>query len=271
MKIRLINAGYFKLDGGAMFGIVPKNIWNKLNPADPHNLCSWSMRTLLIEENYRKILVDTGIGKNQDQKFYDIFQPSQQFDYSIISEEITDVFLTHLHFDHCGGSLYQRKPVFSNASYWTNLPHYNSAVNPNQKEKNSFLKENFIDLPFSHIPVINEDYTWTENISIRFNYGHTHAMMLLWINTERCPLIYCADTIPSSAHIGLPYVMSYDIFPLTTIEEKGRILEEALEKNALLVFEHDPKYAACSVKRASNGKIVPDQMFTEDEFNLFFL
>jgi glyoxylase-like metal-dependent hydrolase (beta-lactamase superfamily II) len=271
MKIRLINAGFFKLDGGAMFGIVPKNIWNKLNPSDDSNLCTWSMRTLLIEINGKKILIDTGIGSNQNQKFFDIYQPSNQFDFSVLSEEITDVFLTHLHFDHCGGAMVGNNPTFKNATYWSNEIHWNSAIHPNPKEKNSFLKENFIDLPISFIPHQEVDFQWLERISIRFNFGHTQAMMLLWIESDIGSLIYCADTIPSVSHIGLPYVMSYDIFPLTTITEKNQLLHEALEKNAILIFEHDPKYAACTVKRDPSGRIIPDQLFTEDEFNLLFL
>jgi glyoxylase-like metal-dependent hydrolase (beta-lactamase superfamily II) len=270
MRVRVVNTGYFKLDGGAMFGIVPKMIWNNLNPADESNLCTWSMRALYIESGDRKILVDTGIGKNHNAKFLSYFHPTEVIDFSVFSEEITDLFLTHLHFDHCGGAIENNQLVFKNAISWTNEIHLESAKNPNPKEKNSFLAEKFTSLPFRFLPVQRDDFTWYEGIEVRYNYGHTTAMMLLIIHSSPFPIIYCADTIPSSAHIQLPYVMSYDILPLITIEEKNRILEEALERNALIVFEHDPKYAACSLQRLSNGRIGPLEFFTQEAFNSLY-
>lgn len=277
MNIRLINTGLFKLDGGAMFGVVPKQLWNRKNPADEQNLCTWSMRCLLIETGDRKILVDTGIGNKQDEKFRSHFHPHGEDTLmdslekeGLSSEDITDVFLTHLHFDHVGGAVIRNDqgdlvPAFPNATYWSNEVHYNWAYHPNIREKASFLKENFVPLKeagvLQFLDVTKEDQEWLPGISVRFVYGHTEAMMMLKIKKGEQTLIYPTDVIPSSHHIGLPYVMSYDVRPLRTLEEKKRILEEAVEEGQLLIFEHDHRVPACHLKRDDRGRIVKGEVF----------
>ncbi|MEL7119830.1 MAG: MBL fold metallo-hydrolase [Bacteroidota bacterium] len=271
MKVSLIETGLFKLDGGAMFGVVPKRLWQRLNPPDENNMCTWAMRCLLIETEDRKILVDTGIGEKQDDKFRSHFEPhgddslfNSLAEQRLKLEDITDVFLTHLHFDHVGGAVTRDAsgslvPTFPNASYWSNEVHWNWAMHPNQREKASFLKENFVPLQehgvLHFIPVV-EDFEWIPGINIRFAYGHTEAMMLLYIKGEEETYVYCADVIPSSYHISMPYVMSYDVRPLLTLEEKGKILTEAYEQQQTLIFEHDPKVAMGKITKNDRGRFV---------------
>lgn len=271
MTIHIIETGYFKLDGGAMFGVVPKTLWQKKNKPDENNLCTWSMRCLLIEHGERRILVDTGIGDKQDEKFRSHFEPHgaaslmgslQQAGFE--PESITDVLLTHLHFDHVGGAVkYDADknlvPAFPNATYWSNEVHYNWAYYPNPREKASFLKENFVPLKkagvLKFIDVQKDDLEWLPGIDIRFVYGHTEAMMVPIFHQGDHTLIYCADVIPSSFHIGMPYVMSYDLRPLDTMREKGRILEDGVDRGHYLFFEHDPATACVQVERNDRGRI----------------
>ncbi|GJM32270.1 MAG: MBL fold metallo-hydrolase [Saprospiraceae bacterium] len=272
MKIHIIDTGFFKLDGGAMFGVVPKQLWSRLNSPDEKNMCTWAMRCMLVETEDRKILVDTGLGDKQDAKFRSHFEPHGEANLlkslavkGFLPEDITDVFLTHLHFDHAGGAVsfnedQQLVPTFPNATYWTNERHYNWAFTPNPREKASFLKENFVPLReagvLQNIPVSEADYQWLPGIRIRFVYGHTEAMMMLLLDLGQQTLVYCADLIPSSYHIGLPYVMSYDVQPLLTLQEKARLLKEAIENDYLLFFEHDPKLACARVTRNEKGRII---------------
>jgi glyoxylase-like metal-dependent hydrolase (beta-lactamase superfamily II) len=267
MKLYTINTGFFKLDGGAMFGVVPKSIWNKLNPADENNLCDWSMRCLLIEDGNRLILVDNGIGNKQDEKFFahyylhgdDTLEKSLA-NAGFSSDDITDVILTHLHFDHCGGSIIRKNgklmPAFKNATYWSNERHWNWATQPNDREKASFLKENILPIQESRqlkfVPV-EEEYQAFENIRIRFVNGHTDAMMLPQINYKGRTIVFMADLLPSVAHIPLPYVMAYDMFPLTTLNEKKSFLKEALENDYVLFFEHDRQTSCCTLQRTERG------------------
>lgn len=260
-----------------MFGVVPKQLWNRMNPADELNLCTWSMRCLLIETQDRKILVDTGIGDKQDDRFRSHFHPHGEDTLmgsingkGLTAADITDVFLTHLHFDHVGGAVIKNDngdlvPAFPNATYWSNEVHYNWALHPNSREKASFLKENFVPLKeagvLQFIDVSAEDVEWLPGISVRYVYGHTEAMMMLKIQTPEQTYIYPTDVIPSSHHIGLPYVMSYDVRPLKTLEEKKRILEEAVEEGHILIFEHDHRVPACSLKHNEKGRIVKGEEF----------
>jgi glyoxylase-like metal-dependent hydrolase (beta-lactamase superfamily II) len=274
MKLYSINTGYFKLDGGAMFGVVPKVMWNKLNPADENNLCSWAMRCLLIEDGNRLILVDNGIGDKQDEKFLGHYHlhGDDTLDKSLAKhgfskDDITDVFLTHLHFDHCGGSIKRDGdklvPAFKNATFWSNEQHWEWAIKPNDREKASFLKENI--LPIEESGQLNfvlpgetqfhqlSSSVFTENISVRFVSGHTESMMLPQINYNGKTIVYMADLLPAAAHIPIPYVMAYDMFPLTTLNEKKSFLTEAVANDYILFFEHDPKMECCSLQQTEKG------------------
>ncbi len=267
MKLYSVNTGYFKLDGGAMFGVVPKSIWQKTNPADANNLCSWAMRSLLIEDGDRLILIDNGLGNKQDDKFFGHYylHGNDSLDNSLAKhgfhrDDITDVFLTHLHFDHCGGSIIregeQLKPAFKNAVFWSNEQHWQWAVNPNAREKASFLKENILPIQESgqlqFVP-LQEHYHFHTDIQIRFAYGHTDAMMLPQLQYKGKTIVYMADLLPSVGHIPLPYVMAYDMFPLKTLDEKKNFLEEAAKQDYILFLEHDPQYECCSVQQTEKG------------------
>jgi len=275
MNLYSIETEFFKLDGGAMFGVVPKVIWNEINPADEKNLCTWAMRCLLIEDGERLILIDNGIGNKQDAKFLrhyylhgDNTLDKSLKKYGFHRDDITDVFLTHLHFDHCGGSINKEGdklvPAFKNAVYWSNEKHWHWATNPNEREKASFLKENILPIQESgQLQFINfskEVLTdklfgtaFTQNISIRFVSGHTESMMLPQIKYKDKTIVYMADLLPSAGHIPLPYVMAYDMFPLTTLNEKKMFLNEAVDNNYILFFEHDPKIECCYLKRTDRG------------------
>jgi glyoxylase-like metal-dependent hydrolase (beta-lactamase superfamily II) len=274
MKLYTINTGYFKLDGGAMFGVVPKTIWNKLNPADENNLCSWALRCLLIEDGNKLILIDNGNGTKQDEKFFshyylhgdDTLEKSLA-KYGFEKKDITDVILTHLHFDHCGGSIDKINdkliPAFKNAVYWSNERHWEWAVYPNEREKASFLKENILpiqeggQLKFIGVNEGNNgrlgSTLFSSTISLRFVNGHTESMMLPQIIYKGKTIVFVADLLPSYGHIPIPYVMAYDMFPLTTINEKKSFLKEAIENNYILFFEHDPKYECCNLQQTEKG------------------
>ena len=282
MKLYTIHTGNFKLDGGAMFGVVPKSIWNKSNPADVNNLCTWAIRCMLIETESRLILVDTGIGNKQDAKFFSHYdlQGDQNLDDALKSKgvspaDITDVLLTHLHFDHCGGAIIRMGdrliPAFPNATYWSNEQHWSWATVPNEREKASFLKENILPLKESGqlkmIPVGNADAgiqlastPFLKGIDVRFVNGHTKAMMLPQIKYNGRTVVFMADLLPSAGHLLIPYVMAYDMFPLTSLREKKSFLEEALAGDYVLFFEHDPVYECCSLQKTEKG-IRPKDFF----------
>ncbi len=277
MKLYTINTGYFKLDGGAMFGVVPKSIWNKINPADENNMCSWALRCLLIEDGNRLILVDNGMGEKQDAKFFshyylhgdDTLEKSLAA-HGFTKDDITDVVLTHLHFDHCGGSIVKQGdqlfPAFKNASYWSNARHWKWAIEPNAREKASFLKENILPIAQSGQLKFIEEHreAFPPGIMIRQVFGHTDAMMLPQLKYKDKTIVFMADLLPSAGHIPLPYVMAYDMFPLTTLNEKTNFLNEALENNYTLFFEHDPQIECCSLKMTERG-IRPDEVFKLSE------
>ncbi|MBK0379094.1 MBL fold metallo-hydrolase [Mucilaginibacter segetis] len=267
MKLYTIDTGYFKLDGGAMFGVVPKTIWNKTNPADENNLCTWAMRCLLIEDGKRLILIDTGIGNKQSDKFFshyylhgDASLNSSLAKHGFHPDDITDVFLTHLHFDHVGGAVIRDDekllPAFKNAVYWSNEQHWEWAVDPNEREKASFLKENILPiLESGQLKLITprDGVRFTDNMSVRFVYGHTDAMMLPLISYKGRKILYMADLLPSVGHLPLPYVMAYDMFPLKTLSEKKAYLNEAFERNYILYFEHDPINECCTLQQTEKG------------------
>jgi len=285
MKLYSVNTGFFKLDGGAMFGVVPKSMWNKVNPADENNMCSWALRSLLIEDEKRLILVDNGMGNKQDAKFFGFYylHGEDTLDKSLARHgfhpnDITDVFLTHLHFDHCGGSIIKEGdkliPAFKNATYWSNKEHWNWAVHPNDREKASFLEENILpinesgQLKFLDLPAaVNSKLgaiQFGENFLVRFVNGHTQAMMLPQLKYKNKTVVFMADLLPSQGHIPIPYVMAYDMFPLTTLTEKKLFLAEAVEKDYILFFEHDPQYECCNLHHTERG-IRPKDFFKLEE------
>jgi glyoxylase-like metal-dependent hydrolase (beta-lactamase superfamily II) len=266
MKLYVIDTGFFKLDGGAMFGVVPKSIWQQLNPADENNLCTWAMRCLLVEEGKRLMLVDTGIGNKQDAKFFSYYYPHgeaslmgsiQKAGFTV--DQVTDVILTHLHFDHVGGAVERRGeklwPAFPNARYWTNAKHWLWAMQPNPREKASFLSENLLPLKESGQLNFLDSATSSpfECLDFIFVNGHTEAMMLPRIKIGGKTLVYMADLIPSSAHIPVPYLMGYDVRPLLTMEEKGHYLKQAVDQEWILMFEHDPLTECATVKMTDKG------------------
>jgi len=284
MKLYTINTGYFKLDGGAMFGVVPKSIWNEINPADENNMCSWALRCLLIEDGNRLILVDNGMGNKQAAKFFSYYYlhgddtlDKSLAKYGFHQDDITDVILTHLHFDHCGGSIEREGerlvPAFKNAVYWSNKKHWDWAVNPNEREKASFLKENILPIEESgQLKMVTGEWSIgnkenqivnnrlqtisseiNSSLSFRIVNGHTEAMMLPQINYKGRTIVFMADLLPSHGHLPIPYVMAYDMFPLTSLQEKKSFLKEAIENDYILFFEHDPLYECCDLKNTERG------------------
>jgi len=272
MKLHIIETGKFKLDGGAMFGVVPKSLWKRLNEPDEKNMCTWSMRCLLVEEGERKILIDTGLGTKQDAKFRSHFYPhgDDTIDKSLRSagfsmEDITDVFLTHMHFDHVGGAITRDEnnnliPTFPNATYWSNDKHLKWALEPNAREKASFLKENIVPL-IDHKVLrfidVEDDVNFTDSIKVDFAYGHTEAMMIPYIQLDNGKtLVYTADLLPSHCHIGMPYVMGYDIRPLMTLKEKEFLYEKTVNTNHMIFFEHDKDIACAELVKNEKGKVI---------------
>ena len=265
MKLYTIDTGFFKLDGGAMFGVVPKTIWNKINPANENNLCDWAMRCLLVEEGNRLVLIDCGLGSKQSEKFFSYYEPhgDDSLEKSLRKkgfrpEDITDVFLTHLHFDHCGGAVKRDGekliPAFANATYWSHAKQWEWAVKPNSRERASFLKENILPIQESgQLKFLNdgeEIFPGFGNITV---YGHTEAMMLPKISVNGNTVVYMADLIPSAGHLPVAYVMAYDVRPLGTLTEKEKFLPEAVANNYLLFFEHDKNIEACSLIQTERG------------------
>ena len=304
MRLYSIPTGFFKLDVGAMFGVVPKTLWSKIHPADDNNLCTWAMRCLLIEDGGRLILVDNGIGDKQDAKFFSHYHlhGDDTLDKSLAvhgfrRDDITDVLLTHLHFDHCGGSIIRLGadaklvPAFRNATYWSHSRHWKWATEPNDREKASFLRENilpieesgrlrFVDMTAAarthtggsdggsagslsglqsdpvgvvsgQLEAIND--VIIPGLSVRLAYGHTDAMMLPQVQYKGKTVVFMADLLPSIGHIPIPYVMAYDMFPLTTLKEKKAFLSEAAAGGYVLFFEHDPENECCVVETGERG------------------
>lgn len=267
MKLHTIDTGFFKLDGGAMFGIVPKVIWNKLNPADENNLCTWAMRCLLIEDGDRLILIDNGIGGKQSEKFFGYYHLSgnetligslNKLGFS--PKDISDNLLSHLHFDHVGGAVQWNDArtnyelTFPHAKYWSHSKHWLTATQPNLREKASFLKENIFPIQESgHLNMIDEIVFGYQNFSYDISSGHTDSMIISKIIYKNRVVCFVADLFPSMHHIPVNYHMGYDINPLTIMGEKERFLKEAVENNYILFFEHDPVNEACTVELTERG------------------
>jgi len=266
MQLHTINTGFFKLDGGAMFGVVPKSLWSKVHPADENNLCTWAMRCLLIEESGRLILVDNGIGDKQDARFFSHYHlhGDDTLDKSLAAlgfhrDDITDVLLTHLHFDHCGGSILREGdrlvPAFKNATYWSHERHWKWATAPNAREKASFLKENILPIEASgQLRFVDEtNPVIIPQLSVRLANGHTDAMMLPQLQYKGKTLVFMADLLPSTGHFPTAWVMAYDMFPLTSLNEKSSFLEEAAAGGYVLFFEHDPLHECCLAEKTEKG------------------
>ena len=266
MKIYPIETGNFKLDGGAMFGVVPKSIWQRTNPADTNNMIEMSMRCMLIEDVDRLILVDTGLGNKQSEKFFSYYYLFGDFsldkslkELGFHRDDITDIFLTHLHFDHCGGVIQRNKegllvPAFNNAKVWSNNKHWKWATEPNAREKASFLKENINPIKESgQLEFIHRNYKDQIGFDVIFVDGHTEKQMLPKITYQGKTLVFMADLLPTVGHIPLPYVMGYDTRPLLTIKEKAAFLKEAADKEFYLFLEHDAYNEICTVKHTEKG------------------
>lgn len=271
MKIHPIETGQFKLDGGAMFGVVPKSIWQKTNPADANNMCDWALRCMLVELDNKLILIDAGIGDKQSEKFFSHYFLSDQVSIQHAIEkagfgmdEVTDVFLTHLHFDHCGGAVkWNQKrdgyePVFKNASYWSTEKHWQWAVEPNPREKASFLKENILPLQESgQLKFVERQGDYTQNLfpgfDVFFVDGHTESMMIPHIHYQGKTIVYMADLLPSVGHIPLPYVMGYDTRPLLTLSEKEKFLNKAADSEYILFMEHDAANECATLHHTEKG------------------
>jgi len=281
MKIYPIQTGNFKLDGGAMFGVVPKTIWQKTNPADSNNMIDMGMRSLLIEDGQRLILIDTGMGNKQSDKFFGYYYQFGNFSldtslatYGFHRDDITDVFLTHLHFDHCGGSIQWNKdktgyePAFKNANFWSNQEHWNWAVHPNPREKASFLKENILPIQESgQLNFITENPFQQVGFDVLKMNGHTEKQMLPKISYQGKTIVFVADLLPTIGHIPVPYVMGYDTRPLLTIKEKEAFLAEAADNQYFLFLEHDAYSEICTVQHTSKGVRLKETYKFKDIFN----
>jgi len=265
MDLYVINTGKFKLDGGAMFGVVPKSLWKSANPPDENNMCSLAMRCLLVESEGRLILIDNGMGNKQSEKFFSYYylHGNQSLSSSLHQsgfneDDITDMFLSHLHFDHCGGSVKKDGDklvlTFKNARYWSHEEHWKWATEPNSREKASFLKENFVPIQeqghLNYITSANPDLPGIEVLTVD---GHTDKMMIPKITYKDRTIVFCADLFPSIYHIPIPWVMAYDTRPLLTMQEKEKFLDEAVDNQYILFFEHDPVNECCTLKRTERG------------------
>ncbi|MBU1014492.1 MAG: MBL fold metallo-hydrolase [Bacteroidetes bacterium] len=266
MKLYAIETGNLKLDGGAMFGVVPKVMWNKLYPADENNLCNWAMRCLLIDDGEHVILIDNGIGDKQDENFLKHYYLNGEATletslnkYGYTTDDVTDMLLTHLHFDHCGGSIkYDEKgklvPAFKNAKYWVSKEQYEWATNPNRREKASFLKENILPIKESgQLNIVEKEGEIIPNIYAKIFNGHTQGQIIPHIKFGDKTIAYTADLFPSTAHIPMPWIMAYDTKPLITLEDRERFFKEALEEDVILFFEHDLYHECCSIEMTEKG------------------
>ncbi|WP_242092455.1 MBL fold metallo-hydrolase [Aestuariivivens sediminicola] len=286
MNLYPIKAGNFKLDGGAMFGVVPKSLWQKTNPSDAHNMIDLTARCLLIEDGNRLVLIDTGMGNKQSDKFFGYYYlwgndslEKSLAAYGFHKDDITDVFMTHLHFDHCGGSIQWNKdrtgyePAFKNARFWTNKNHWEWAIEPNRRERASFLKENLLPMEDSgqlhFMPLSNSNII--ENSALGFDIfladGHTEKQMIPLIHYKDKTIAFMADLLPTAGHLPLPYIMSYDTRPLLTLNEKEAFLNLAADKGYYLYLEHDAHNEIITVEQTEKGVSLKNTFKTKEVFN----
>lgn len=275
-KLKTVLSGYFALDGGAMFGIIPKPLWEKTNPADKQNRVILTTRNLLLISDDKKILIDTGMGKKWDDKSKNIYNINPELDIELAlerngikSNEITDVLLTHLHFDHTGGSTKTENdkiiPTFTNARYYVQKKNFQWAVNPSERDRGSYIKDNFeVLMKEGVLNLVDNEIDFDEFISLKIINGHTFGQQMVKISDSSQTLLYVADLLPFVSHIRIPYIMGYDLQPLVTVEEKKRYLKLAADNNWLLYFGHDPDYAIATVKHSENG-IVQDVVLKDFE------
>ncbi|MBN8640891.1 MAG: MBL fold metallo-hydrolase [Flavobacteriales bacterium] len=285
MKLYPIEAGNFKLDGGAMFGVVPKTIWNRTNPADENNLIDIAARCLLIEDGNRLTLIDTGMGNKQSDKFFSYYSlwGDHSLDKSLSKfgfhrDDVTDVFMTHLHFDHCGGSVNWNadktgyEVAFKNAKFWTNENHWEWATKPNAREKASFLHENLIPMQESgqlhFIQRPDSDFGFSDELGFGIFYadGHTEKQMLPHINYQGKTIVFCGDLLATAGHIPIPYVMGYDTRPLLTLGEKTKFMTAAADNNYYLMLEHDAHNQIITVENTEKGVRLKEVFKCEDLF-----
>ncbi|MGM0479757.1 MAG: MBL fold metallo-hydrolase [Bacteroidota bacterium] len=282
MKIYPLETGNFKLDGGAMFGVVPKTLWSRTNEPDEKNMCSWSMRCMLVEYDDRLVLIDTGIGDKQSEKFFSHYY--LHGDASLLGsleklgvspDDITDVFLTHLHFDHCGGAVQKNgeklELLFKNATHWSTKSHWKWATEPNNREKASFLKENILPIQESgQLEFIERNGDYTKNVfpdfDVLFVDGHTDSQMIPHIRYQGKTLVFMADLLPSVGHIPLPYVMGYDTRPLKTLDEKEKFLKKAVDQEYVLFLEHDVQNECCTLEMTEKGPRLKETFNFKDQF-----
>ena len=266
MELHVIETGNLKLDGGAMFGVVPKTIWQKVYPADENNLCNWSMRCLLVLDGDRKILIDNGIGDKQDEKFLKHYHLNGEAtlenslaNLGLSTDDITDMVLTHLHFDHCGGSIVnvgedQYEPAFKNANYWVSVPQWEWATHPNRREKASFLKENIFPIQDSgQLKLVDNEGELFPGFRVKFYSGHTDGQMIPFIKYKGKTIVFTSDLLPSTAHVPLPYVMAFDTQPLLTLKEKEEFFREVIENDYVIFLEHDLYNECCTLENTEKG------------------
>ncbi|UCH14806.1 MAG: MBL fold metallo-hydrolase [Bacteroidales bacterium] len=278
MELFKIETGNFMVDGGAMFGVVPKSLWEKKYPVNEQNLCNFSMRSLLIVSEGRKILIDAGIGNKQDEKFFGHYNLNGSDSLKNSLEQtgntpdgITDVVLSHLHFDHCGGAVEYNEnnkliTTFKNARYWISRQQWAWAVNPNQREKASFLKENFLPIEANgQLEIIDKNFELVPGVELRLYNGHTEGQIIPFIKYNNKTIVFLADLIPTSVHIPLSWICGYDTKPLVSLDEKKEFLEQALANNYTLFFEHDINVECCSLKMTEKG-IRPGNTYTLKDF-----
>ncbi|MFC1732347.1 MBL fold metallo-hydrolase [candidate division KSB1 bacterium] len=280
MQLFPIHTGNLKLDGGAMFGVVPKIMWQELYPADENNLCNWAMRCLLVVDGERKILIDNGIGTKQDKRFLkhyflngDDSLEKSLAKYGYTTDDITDMFVTHLHFDHCGGSVCYNDDrtklelTFKNANYWISKKQWEWATNPNRREKASFLKENILPIQESgQLKLVDKEGELFPNLSVKMFNGHTNGQMIPYINYKGKTVVFMADLLPSTAHIPMPYIMSYDTRPLITLQDKEKFYQEALANDYILFLEHDLYNECCTIQDTEKGARVKEKFTLEEYF-----